>query len=34
MSVQDKKNLYTVERRFDGERTAQDVVSALIHAHS
>lgn len=34
MSVEDKIALYTVDRRFEGTRTAQDVVSALIHAHS
>ena len=28
-----EKEAYTVERRFQGERTAEEVVAALIKAH-
>ena len=34
MSFHEKIALYTVDRYYDGSRSAQDVVSALISVHN
>lgn len=33
-SYQETVSRYTVERSFTGDRSAQDVVAALVKAHS